>query len=139
MGGDFAGLYSCKRNAKNKNVMLIFKASITTFKKNKNLWLIIKCPRLPAKVLTLFPQYLSERYDALVTQYFKFFLFHMPYWYIFSLEFLGFCDTINIKGVKWVFHYFGNVKGTPSIKKNNVLKLCLRISSITYISGFNGV
>ena len=28
----------------------------------------------------------------------------------------GVCDEINIKGVKWVFRYFGNVKGTPSIK-----------------------
>ena len=63
----------------------------------------------------------------------------MPYWYIFYIEFLGFCDAINIKGVKWVFRYFGNVKGTPNIKKNNVLKLCLKISSITYISGPNGV
>ena len=33
LGGDFAGLYSCKKNAKNKNVMLIFIASITTLKK----------------------------------------------------------------------------------------------------------
>ena len=63
----------------------------------------------------------------------------MPYWYIFYIEFLRFCDAINIKGVKWVFRYFGNVKGTRSIKKNNVFKLGLKISSIPYISGPNGV
>ena len=64
----------------------------------------------------------------------------MPYRYIFYIGFLGICDAINIKGVKWVFRYFRNIKGTPSIKKNNVLKrLGLKSSSITYISGPNGV
>ena len=71
----------------------------------------------------------------MVTQYFFYFFFSTCRIDIF----LGFCDAINIKGVKWVFRYFGNVKGTPNIKKNNVLKLCLKISSITYISGPNGV
>ena len=63
----------------------------------------------------------------------------MPFWYIIYIKFLGFFDAINIKGVKLVFCYFGNVKGTPSIERNNVFKFGLKISSITYISGPNGV
>ena len=47
----------------------------------------------------------------MVTQYFNFFVSYAVLIYFFS-EFLGFCDSINIKGVKWIFRYFGNVKGT---------------------------
>ena len=37
-------------------------------------------------------------------------------WYIFYIELVEFCDAINIKGVKWFFRYFENVKGTPSFE-----------------------
>ena len=58
---------------------------------------------------------------------------------MFYIELAGFCDAINIKGVKWGFRYLGNVKVVPKIKNNNVLKLGLKISFLTYISGPNGV
>ena len=45
-----------------------------------------------------------------------FFFFRMPCWYIFYIELVGFCDVINIKGVKWVFRYLGDV----NIKKNKI-------------------
>ena len=29
--------------------------------------------------------------------------------YFFFIELVEFCDAINMKGVKWVFHYFGRI------------------------------
>ena len=33
----------------------------------------------------------------------------MSYQYIFDIEIVGLCDVIHNKGVKWSFHYLGNV------------------------------
>ena len=46
---------------------------------------------------------------------------------------VGICDAIDIKGVKWVFRYSGNVKVTPNIEKIMFLKLGLKISVIAYM------
>ena len=61
----------------------------------------------------------------------------MFYRYIF-LTFVGFCDAINIKGVKWGFRYTRISVGRAETKKK-VLKLTLKLIFITYISGPNGV
>ena len=75
---------------------------ITTFKQ-KNLLLIVKCPKFPELVL-----------DALFAMYER---KNMPRLHnIFYIKLVGFCDAINIKCVKGVFRYLGNVKVRHNIK-----------------------
>ena len=50
----------------------------------------------------------------------------MSCWYIFYIDHVGFSDTINIKAVKRVFRYFGNVKGSPDIKEKKCFKFRLK-------------
>ena len=53
----------------------------------------------------------------MVTQYLlNLFVSYAVLIYILYIELVEFCYAINIKGVKWGFRYFGNVKGTPSFE-----------------------
>ena len=83
-GGDFAGLYSCKKMHKLKTIC---SASIKLSKTKKNLCLIVKARDCLHKFWHFFRNIWAY---AMVTQYLLNSLFRMPCWYIFYIELVEF-------------------------------------------------